>query len=132
MTTEEILKKALAKATDNGFVLGEHPLGTVYLQPSVGYVLDVFGNKCPVIYTFVESPSGKETKLGSVDYRVIIFDHSFAKALWGTSPVECNLETLGIVSKKTKDNIYYEVAYLHHLQNMVIADDPIAYLGTNL
>jgi hypothetical protein len=59
----------------------------------------------------------------------IIFNHDFAKALWG--------EADGYIIRAFKPNgnqIYGQEVpvYKVHLQRMVIADDPIAYLGKNI
>lgn len=45
------------------------------------------------------------------------FNHDFAKALWGDY---------------TNDVNYPQYSWQYHLQNMVISDDPIAYLGANI
>lgn len=49
----------------------------------------------------------------------IIFNHDFAKALWGTEGVMGDYGISGL-------------AWIVHLQQMVIADDPVQYLGENL
>jgi hypothetical protein len=54
----------------------------------------------------------------------LIFNHDFAKALWGECTTWFNNQYgPGIVPKD---------GYQFHLQQMVIADDPIAYLGENI
>jgi hypothetical protein len=65
----------------------------------------------------------------------LIFNHDFAKALWGERK-EVASDGLydvrgcqGQVSGATYEN--YE-DWQYHLQQMVIADDPIAYLGEHL
>lgn len=50
----------------------------------------------------------------------IIFSHDFAKALWGEEPSSNYFGKPGIP--------YWQ----YHLQQMVIAEDPIKYLGENL
>ena len=53
-----------------------------------------------------------------------IFTHDFAKALWNTpmhSTTEVNFYTANGLSE-----------WQHHLQQMVISDDPIQYLGEHL
>lgn len=54
----------------------------------------------------------------------IIYSHDFAKALWG----ECTDWVEPIRGEYRVPQNGYE----HHLQQMVIADDPICYLGENL
>ncbi len=51
----------------------------------------------------------------------IIFDHKFAKALWGDEPLHRIKLTEPLMEN-----------WGYHLQQMVIADDPIAYLGQNI
>jgi len=58
-----------------------------------------------------------------VDYSTIIYDKDFARSLWGDEELivwadDRRLETLP--------------AYKKHLQNMVIAENPLAYLRDNL
>lgn len=53
----------------------------------------------------------------------IIYQHSFAKALWGEEEL---LPINQAFNKIIKDG------WKRHLQAMVIADDPIKYLGDNI
>lgn len=55
----------------------------------------------------------------------IIFNHDFAKALWG----EC---TTWVRSKSGRVTHLPLDGWQYHLQQMVIADDPIKYLGENI
>lgn len=94
---EKILEKAIQKAIDNGWKYKEG--------------LRVYSDEL-----FFED------KL----YYCMIFNHDFAKALWGEAIVYANnsrTEAWRDLSNKS---------YLYHLQMMVIADDPIAYLGEHL
>ncbi len=57
-----------------------------------------------------------------------LFDHDFAKALWGeeiTFVDEMRLSHGGNV-------VFEKPAWQAHLQQMVVADDPIHYIGENL
>lgn len=67
-------------------------------------------------------------------YFDVIYDKDFAKALWGDTEVApmpngtCLYET-------GDDNINYKVyqpAWQMHLQQMVIAEDPVKYLGESI
>ncbi len=66
----------------------------------------------------------------------LIFDHDFAKALWGEEDVDLISGKL----HKWKEYLPYGVietawvrpAWQYHLQMMVIAEDPIKYLGEHL
>ena len=58
-----------------------------------------------------------------------IFNHEFAKALWGN-----HLKVAGFY-KHNIDNGntgFILEGWQYHLQQMVIADDPIQYLGDNI
>lgn len=57
----------------------------------------------------------------------IIFNHDFAKALWPNPKNYNNFEGMKITISVTKIPLWQV-----HLQMMVIADDPIKYLGENL
>ena len=67
-----------------------------------------------------------------------IFDHDFAKALWGELEERQEVSRLKDFTIKTAgygDSIPYRVinkGWKYHLQAMVISDDPIQYLGDNL
>ena len=63
------------------------------------------------------------------DHMHLLYSHSFAKALWGDKP----LPRITVVLPALPDGAIVSVkAWQLHLQQMVIADDPIAYLGDNL
>jgi hypothetical protein len=77
----------------------------------------------------------------------IIYQHDFAKALWGDKqgfngvPVEAVLKMAIPQSKSLSDgmktvesifSIKSEPIWHYHLQQMVIANDPIAYLAENM
>lgn len=57
------------------------------------------------------------------NYRDFIYEHDFAKALWGEE---------GCGSADPFEPFSDVKRWQFHLQRMVIADDPIAYLGENL
>lgn len=64
-------------------------------------------------------------------YKTWIFNHDFAKALWGEE-----WKSAEILEKLPKENTYkigtITPCWQWHLQNMVIAEDPIKYLGENI
>ena len=53
-------------------------------------------------------------------FEAIIFNHDFAKALWGEKPNTPYLKAASYIPWK------------YHLRRMVLANDPIKYLGANL
>ena len=104
MTDDEILKKVIEKAEKNGFDL-------------TGYL-----------------PAFSKTIIWDCRFE-IIFSHDFAKAFWG----EEIIETYGWDKGNHDDNTERELAYFcytykkpawkHHLQQMVLEEKPIEYLG---
>lgn len=63
-----------------------------------------------------------------------IWRHAFAKALWGSQPIsnvcqECFRQVSGADPSKA---IVWAESYKWHLQQMVLAPDPIKYLHDNL
>lgn len=66
---------------------------------------------------------------------LILFDHDFAKALWGRKLLAAHNKSEGSLVKisdpmQADDDLL--PAWAFHLQQMVIADDPIKYLGENI
>lgn len=76
------------------------------------------------------------TAIGHYDYQTIIFNHDFAKALWGKE--ERHYPTQAELNESYRGAIAGELynvtnkGWQYHLQQMVIADDPIKYLGEHL
>lgn len=112
MTNQQILEKAIKKAIDGGWKRDYR-----------------------VKYSFVT----KDTSVDDWDtYAPIIFSHDFAKALWGEEPkriIQWVTAEDGVINmddgkvKLTGQMLYN---YKFHLQQMVISDDPIKYLGEHL
>lgn len=98
----DILEKAIQKAIDCGWEL-KHRGSTLW---SVSELANYLANR----------PFYNE-------YALLIFNHDFAKALWG----EDRLTIVGNTDWRT-----WPLMWHHHLQQMVIADDPIAYLEKNI
>jgi hypothetical protein len=111
MTHQQILEKAIQKASDGGWK-----------------------RDYKVKFSFTNSDGSRRiTARTTVDdwdtYAPIIFNHDFAKALWGEETTK--RDTSGNYSPKgltVVDNLGWQ----YHLQMMVIADDPIKYLGEHL
>lgn len=114
MTNQEILEKAIQKAIDGGWIVDSDKT----LQLAFADAQDA------MVGNHEHSPY----------YYHIIFSHDFAKALWGEEPHYIHG---GYFSEKDwhPDNVPMPVSYSHwqyHLQNMVIAEDPIKYLGESI
>jgi hypothetical protein len=111
MTNQEILTKAIEKAIEGGW------------------------HGCHVTHSTTDSWTITGTHRLCVSFSTggnayyhpneIIYSHEFAKALWGEKRDEF------IYVEGSGDPFYGEL-WQHHLQQMVIAEDPIAYLGQHL
>jgi hypothetical protein len=106
MTNQEILERAIQKAIDGG-----------WRNAIMEFALD---------HNYTSSEWRAYIRSG--DYRKWIFSHDFAKALWGEGKrifreveFKPDLYTNGLLP-----------AWSIHLQQMVISDDPITYLGEHL
>ena len=114
LTKQEILEKAIQKAVEGGWrsnidlTLWEPK---VFDHPRMGLVIGWRPNQ---LITYIGD---------DIPYQAVIFNHDFAKALWG--------EDMGYIIATEHDETV-GTAWQYHLQQMVIADDPIAYLGEHL
>lgn len=102
MSDGEVLEKAIQKAIDNGWdILSSTERSGFNVGPSYygGWFVQ-----------WSDDPEDENTLIES-DIEVI-FNHDFAKALWGEAPKR--------------------PGWQYHLQQMVVADDPIKYLGDSL
>lgn len=100
MTNQQILEKAIQKAIDGGWKDGQ----------AIG------------VYTLEKNKRGtyglRSVSDGWINVEAVIFNHDFAKALWGETTMDWH-------HWPTRE-------WQYHLQQMVIADDPIKYLGEYL
>jgi len=107
MTDKEILEKAISLAIDGGYSVPE-------------------GQKIISLYSEWITYTSKRQKEYSEQVANLIFNHDFAKALWPRG--HCGLQ-----EELNHDDFSRWIAHhLYHLQQMVIADDPIKYLGDNI
>lgn len=103
MTNQEILEKAIQKAIAGGWDWSKIWTGQDY-----------------ILEYLIESP------------QTYIFNHDFAKSLWGKQETKPGIgkdysgATGGYGQRITNHGWQY------HLQQMVVADDPIKYLGENI
>lgn len=105
MTNQQILEKAIAKAIDGGW-LGTQDSSHVDWLKSINYYKDI-------------------QWITTDEFYPVIFNHEFCKALWGEE-----LQTdYYVVFPDGED---YGKMWQYHLQQMVIAPNPIKYLGENL
>jgi len=116
---QQILKKAIKKAIDSGWSCFGHGKDWEFT-----YAFDV-----PIGIHFPNDAIGLGVRTND-----IIFNHDFAKALWGEElhhhvfvvPEELNKRFAGTNEFDVKP------VWQYHLQQMVVAEDPIKYLGENL
>lgn len=107
--TKEILQKAIQKAIDGGWSMpGLTDEGKMHFTDN-GVVVDWLRG-------------GRDFK----STETIIFNHDFAKVLWGDG---CHTHHQTI---HKSDYSTCRINWQYHLQKMVIAEDPIKYLGEHL
>lgn len=104
MSNQQILEKAITKAIDGGWTGCNITHSTAEKWHVGSYGLCIYWTTGGNSY---------------YDTNVVIFDHGFAKALWGES-TRFHGYTLNIPK------------WQMHLQKMVIAADPIKYLGDHV
>jgi len=105
MTNQQILEKAIQKAIDGGWK-------NAYWVKRFNMAKEL--DELPYLFND-ETPS----------FESVIFSHDFAKALWGDE----GFTTTGLKCDKHPGVQRY---WQYHLQQMVIAEDPIKYLGENI
>lgn len=136
MTDQEILEHAISKAIDGGW--SDHRgLEAIEFVKATNFTVTLKG-----WVEFVDEGHTDESQT-EIEYYFseIIFNHDFAKALFGEKTTNG-----GTIKYFPTDYLTHEVirfqpvleaatnrpAWQYHLQQMVIADDPIKYLGDNL
>ena len=110
---KQILEKVIQKAIEGGWA--------VFVEYKVTDGLGAWASVIP--------EKGKDWQSKIVYWQPresIIFNHEFAKALWGEAVFGTLAELAGDVPPNRLPHWQY------HLQQMVIADDPIKYLGENM
>ena len=127
MTNKEILTKVIEKAIVGGWQIPfEEPLLGVSVETD-----DVEGTPQTDPYIKFELDGSHDWLVGIPG---IIFNHGFAKALWGNGLLTNGQVWLNKLLS-TSDDCYLQFdgeRWQYHLQQMVIADDPIKYLGEHI
>lgn len=129
MTNKEILEKAIQKAIDGGWHV---PFSKGWLERA----LEV---------TDFNQPYYERAHYSDFPLEAVIFNHDFAKALWGEVHEPDYSEFEYHEEYKVYDgNRYYMTindqrvwdsrctGWQYHLQQMVISEDPIKYLEENI
>lgn len=116
MTNQEILEKAIAKAIDGGYI-PDGITNITSIRPTIrnGQAWVRFFNN-----------EGQEV---IQDSEHVIFNHDFAKALWGDE--EHGTEDYYSPKHNDCSGAEWLKTWEYHLKQMVIAEDPIKYLGDN-
>jgi len=136
MSDQQILEKSIQKAIDGGWNGGGR-------ETEVTFDYDVYDGYRVHIMTY--QGSNLQSFIYTADEE-IIFNHDFAKALWGEKEYEPakyvrNREYFTMpatgdeIHEVNLDRIEYDLepgGWQYHLQQMVIAEDPIKYLGENI
>lgn len=105
MDEQQILERAITKAIEGGW------------------------NK-DILHLAVSDPSGMANIiLITQRTRDLIYDHDFAKALWGSNGTRLKIVEM---NRKMTDDIDYMPMWEKHLMQMVISKDRLKYLGENL
>ena len=124
MSNQEILEKAIQKAVAGGW----KPLPS-----SIPIAIDQWRGQSMVKVTVLFGSRNETAWVRELEG--IIFNHDFAKALWGDEEGDY---IAPVYVKRQEDfehdhtDSYHGPAWKHHLMQMVIADDPIKYLGENI
>jgi len=116
MTNQEILTKAIQRAIDGGW----EPQSPLSFYNHDLYVDGYHESAMPLV--------------AQIDmYPLIIFNHDFAKALWGEDFPMKDFAGRGSGWSYWQNGTLRPLGYWEkHLMDMVIAEDPIAYLGENI
>ncbi len=117
MSDKEVLEKAIQKAIDNGWDGHDERrlLYNVFDRSDVEVEYDEhLREMMECIWSVRITPS-------------IIFNHEFAKALWGEAFIVSHA-----VNSIGQHGSWHSPEWQHRLQQMVIAEDPIKYLGEHM
>lgn len=112
MNNQEILTKAIEKAVEGGW---EDADTYPYCEP---------------VHAGIGTAKNRLFFGDCAEVTMLLFQHEFAKALWGEGERPnclCDYENWDCGEVQHNTN-----AWQYHLQRMVIAEDPIKYLGENL
>lgn len=125
MTHQQILEKAIQKAIDGGWNL----IGAEY---PIRYELRGITSNMQAFHGFLHVDGHKTSHSQPLIVSDLIFNHDFAKALWGEKPVTFMQTHMQELWSANEDLTFDGTRWQYHLQQMVVADDPIKYLGENI
>jgi len=113
VSDKDILERSIQKAIDGGWI---------------SKVIPFYTGRGELILKNI-----KHLEEYSVEH--IIYNHEFAKALWGEPKCICGANAIGSHSILFGSGIHSTASiggWQYHLQQMVIAPNPIEYLGENI
>jgi hypothetical protein len=126
MSDQETLEKAVKKAIDGGWKPGWQDRRPV-VSWSVDYSTDFDEGEGVLVW-------GHHAKSSASSWffpiNELIFNHNFAKALWGEAQMD-GLELM-ISSPSILTGAKHTHYWQYYLQMMVIDEDPINYLGEHI
>lgn len=129
MDRQAILTKAIQKAMDNGWKgvldMKEWRDEAFYYPDGEGLLTWEWSDNKQVFH------DGEYDDYEEVRIEAILYDHDFAKALWGNNSIFINGDEFDLNHPLIDEIPHYE-KWKYHLQQMVIADDPIQYLADNM
>lgn len=132
MSNKDILERVITKAIDGGYELVKTKdwIWQVGEDTATGLCIHITPDTEKIgLITYISYP---------IAYERIIFNHDFAKALWGVSEHTTlpGTDPYGEEDcEHCEANIWDSIPHYcwqYHLQQMVIADDTIKYLGENI
>ncbi len=133
VSNQEILEKAIQKAIDSGW---QGFWGKSKKLDSVITTNDAISG-IPTVTISIRH-NARIFGYGGIPIFNIIYNHDFTKALWGehdTKPIYGDGEKCkkcgGLYIPYEQDTLGRN-CWTNHLQRMVIAEDPIKYLGENI
>lgn len=112
MTHEEILKKAVKKARENGYAGYELPKATANQEKDIA--------KASLLTQMMQKDFGP----------IIIFRHDFAEAFWGNMYWNCSKKDCKQPRSEflLPDGKHWHPGWKNYLVKMVLEEDPIKYL----
>lgn len=127
---QEIIEKVIAKAIDGGWKLEGFNIIYVRAEFKPGH-LPIY-LETDEIHSWVDDGiTHKENTGHALSTESVIFDHDFAKALWGEE-VEYAFKQYAEKNILVRTEAGRFIAWQYHLQQLVIADDIFKYLEANI
>lgn len=123
MDNKQILEKTISKAVDGGWVFQD-------IKDLVNFKIKTPINDLGYPWYLFRALNNDGQEVES-NIEHVIFNHDFAKAIWGEAHIP-PIALKSIVIEKKVGDIPFLPAWQYHLQQMVINEDPIKYLGDNL